>query len=413
MKLRSLVLVTTAVVIVAACGQKAGVRGSSTTGTGTGTGGGTTVAAGDRTGITDQEIVVGLHIPVTGAAAIPQQVVADGAALYFDFINQRGGVNGRKIRLVYEDDHFDANAARQACQKMVEQDHVFLLFGAAGADQIIACARYANGLGIPYFSAGVNQDEVQGLSTYFASSETYPQQSGQIVQIINNRVKKKNLGIVVEDTPSFGDAHNSIVAAARQGGLNVVADDKIDKSADQAQALAEIQRLKAGGADVIYVLLSPIVFLNLTSAAAGQLYSPQWIGPGITNGVDLVAQIGCPGVNGALFLSPFPELDVIDQLDPDYQAAYRSLRGKAGDDIGLGLWGGDRGLAAALQAAGRDLTRQSFIKTLEMGQSYDSHVFPPVAYSPTNHFGSSEMNLLQADCGSKTFKTVVKFASSF
>ena len=113
--------------------------------------------AGDRTGITDTEIVIGIHAPVTGAAPIPQTSFDVGKDVYWKMINDQGGLFGRKVRIVFEDDQFDPRTAVAKCKKMVTEDKVFMLVGGGGADQITACAQYANSVGVPYLSAGVNE----------------------------------------------------------------------------------------------------------------------------------------------------------------------------------------------------------------------------------------------------------------
>jgi len=374
-------------------------------------GGGTAAVAGDRTGITDKEIVIGIHAPVSGAAPFPQTSFSDGAAVYWDWLKDKGGVFGRNVRVVFEDDEFNPATAKRVCQKMVEQDKVFLLIGGGGADQITACANYANSVGVPYLSAGVNEAGLSNIRAYFALSLTYAQQSPMLAQLAKTLGKK--VGIAVADTESFTDAHASIQKAMKSLGLDVVYDEKIPKNASQAEALSVANKMHTSGAEVIYFLASPTTFLNVASAAGGQGYIPKYIGPGITSGLNLVAQVGCPNIGSARFLSPFPQLDVIDKLDPDYQRAYQAKRGKAGDDIGIALWGLAKTLHQMFLAAGKDMTRQSFVQTVESGKKFVSGVYPPVQYSSTNHLGGSQAHLLQADCGSRTYKTAAQFASSF
>ena len=73
---------------------------------------------------------------------------------------------------------------------------------------------------------------------------------------------------------------------------------------------------------------SPTTFLNVAAASAGQGFRPQWIGPGLTSGLNTVAQVGCSAassVDGAIFFSPFPQLDAIiarySRLTRDYADA--------------------------------------------------------------------------------------------
>jgi ABC-type branched-subunit amino acid transport system substrate-binding protein len=395
-------------------GAAGSVAGTPSGGDGTsgsaGSGGGA-APAGDRTGITDKEIVIGIHAPVSGAAPFPQTSFSDGAAVYWDFLKDKGGVFGRNVRVVFEDDEFNPATAKRVCQKMVEQDKVFLLIGGGGADQITACANYANSVGVPYLSAGVNETGLNNIRAYFALSMTYTQQSPMLAQL--GKTLGKKIAIAVADTDSFTDAHASFQKAAKSQGLDIVYDKRIPKSASQAEALAVANDMRASGAEVVYFLASPTTFLNVASAAGGQGYVPKYIGPGITAGLKLVAQVGCPNIGPARFLSPFPQLDVIDKLDPDYQRAYQAQRQKAGDDIGIALWGLAKTLHQMFVAAGKDMTRQSFVQTLEGGKKFESGVYPPVQYSATNHLGGGQAHLLQADCNARDYKTVAQFASSF
>ena len=81
----------------------------------------------DRTGVTPNTIVIGLHAPVTGAAPFPTTSFQEGKDLYFRYINDKGGINGRKVQVVFQDDQYDPSHAQQVCKQMVEQNRVFLL----------------------------------------------------------------------------------------------------------------------------------------------------------------------------------------------------------------------------------------------------------------------------------------------
>ena len=202
----------------------------------------------------------------------------------------------------------------------------------------------------------------------------------------------------------------------QENGLEVVYAERIPKNASQAEALSIANQLRTRGAQTVYFLSSPTTFLNVAAAGAGQGYKPVYIGPGISSGLNIVAQVGC-GANGSVdkakFLSPFPQLDAIDRMDPDFRPAYRQFGGAEPDDIGIALWGLSKKLHAMFDAAGKDMTRQSFVQTLESGKAFETGVYPKVQYSSTNHLGASQMHLLEADCGSGSYKTIAQFASGF
>jgi hypothetical protein len=115
--------------------------------------------------------------------------------------------------------------------------------------------------------------------------------------------------------------------------------------------------------------------------------------------------------NGATFFSPFPGLDKIDAMDPNYQKTYQAQNNTAGDDIGLALWGGEKLLAAQMQAAGKGMTRQSFVSA-SLGKKFSTGVYPDVDYAKSR-FGGTAVHVLKANCGSQKYDTESTFKSSF
>ncbi|MEA3077699.1 MAG: branched-chain amino acid transport system substrate-binding protein [Actinomycetota bacterium] len=400
-----------------------GTGGATGTGTGGTSGGGAAAAKADRTGIDDatKTITIGIHAPVTGAAPIDQKTFDTGKDIYWKFVKDNGGIiGGYNVKVVFRDDQFSPTVARQKCQEMVENDKVFMLIGAAGADQITSCARYAESINVPYLSAGVNTDGLAGLKNYFAVSMTYAQQAPLLAGLIKNKLAKTRVGLAVLDTPDFVDARKAAIAAVQASGGQIVSDQKIPKTAGTNETNATATNLKNDGADVVYVLTSPTIFINLVKSIHAQVnYDPDMVGPGITNGLNLVAQVACPDAAKAQFLSPFPQLDVIKDLDPDYQVSYNKYVGQNGDDIGLALWGINKVLRQMFEAGatdGKELSRQSFLAGIASGKEFKTNVFPPLKYSASNHFGSTQAHLLAAECtppNGPRFRTAAQFASAF
>jgi ABC-type branched-subunit amino acid transport system substrate-binding protein len=425
---RLAIFLIVAALIGAACGQKSGVAGTEvSTGGGGGGGGGEPSDGGDgggggthepgpedTSGVTDDEIVIGVHAPVTGASPIPQQSFDIGKDIYWQFLAQSDpeALGGRKVRVVFRDDEFNPNRAVQVCREMVEQENAFVLVGGGGADQITACAQYAADAGVPYFSAGVNEDGLEDLATYYALSLTYAQQAPLIVARIEDLGFEK-VGVVVTDTPSFQDAHDAFVKAAEDAELDIVADDTINKNASEAEAGAEVQTLKSADAEIVFILSSPLVYLAIAGGARNQNYEPAFIGPGITSGLNQVMEFGCPSVGKGQFFSPFPELDVIGELDPDYLPAYEQFgQGEEPDDIGIALWGLNKGIRLMFDDTGDELGRAALMNAIEEGKTIDTGVYPPAEYSPDEHFGGTGAHLLEADCGAQEYVTEEQFVEA-
>jgi ABC-type branched-subunit amino acid transport system substrate-binding protein len=368
---------------------------------------------GDRTGVNETKIRIGIHAPITGAAPFPQNAFDKGKDVYWKYLADKGGIFGRNVEIVFRDDQFNPARAVQVCREMVEQEKVFLLMGAAGSEQITACARYANSMNVPYLSAGVNEDGLTGLRSYFATSQTYVQQNPLLISYITNKLHKTKLAIVLNNTPALSETGQNVLKLAQAAGLDVVRNSRIGKNASDSELLSEANALRSSGAEVVYLITSPVNFIKLATNGQAQAYSPVYMGPGISNGINIVAEAGCPAIGPAKFLSPFPQLDVIDKLDPDYQKSYQKYNGGKGDDIGLAEWGLSKVVGSMLQAAGKDLSRESFVAALESGKEFATNVYPVVSYTGSVRFGAKSSHLLEADCKSRSFKTIAQFATGF
>jgi ABC-type branched-subunit amino acid transport system substrate-binding protein len=366
----------------------------------------------DQNGVSDKEIVIGVHAPLTGAAPVPQDSIDKAKDLYWRFIAERGGIFGRNVRIVMRDDQFNPSRALTVCRELVEQERVFLLFG-VGTDQVVPCARYASQAGVPYLSTGGGEAAVEGLRTYFGISMSFPQQAPMLAQMIKKAGKAK-VAVLVINTPNYDDTFAALSASAKSQGLAVVRAARISKQASQSEVLAEANNLRTSGAEAVLIAVAPTTFLNLAHAAQGQAYSPLWAGPGMSSGLNLVAEFGCPSIAGARFLSPFPQLDVIDRYDSDYKVAYRKYnKGDEPDDLGLVMWGLEKALHRFLEAAGPDLGRGRLVAAIESGREFSTNIFPPVRFTPGRRFGAAQAHLLEADCANRRWRTLATFASSF
>ncbi|MGH3659341.1 MAG: ABC transporter substrate-binding protein, partial [Micromonosporaceae bacterium] len=383
--------------------------GGSAAGGGAGSGGGGTTsrsggsaaapgaaatAGGDTTGVTDKTITIGLHAPVTGAAAVPQTSFQRAVKVYFDSVNAKGGINGRKVEILFRDDHFDPNTARTECKELAEQEKVFMLIGGAGADQIDACARYAAATGVPYVSGGVHETRpslgsLGSLPTYFAASLTYAQQVPLLARLMGNEFRGKEWGLVVADNDSLNSFYDRALAAGKGVSGEPALARRIPKKTE-ADAPAVATAICTSGADVVVWNASPSSFLNVTKSMGCTV---TFIGPGLTNGLNIVTSAGCPNIAGSMFYSPMPGMDVM-RRNNEFVTAYRRSAGAEPDDIGAAMYGLTKTVGLMLHATGRNLTRESFMATIARVRSFNSGVFPATNYS--SRFGGTAMHLLQA-----------------
>jgi branched-chain amino acid transport system substrate-binding protein len=88
----------------------------------------------EEPGITPDSIMIGAFGPITGPAAYIGLAGRDGANLAIKEINAAGGINGRKLSMTFEDDGHSPTKALAAVKKLIDQDHVFMIFCVAGSN---------------------------------------------------------------------------------------------------------------------------------------------------------------------------------------------------------------------------------------------------------------------------------------
>ena len=377
-------------------------------------------SGGDTTGVTDTVIKIGAHAPITGAAPVPSDSANKGAAVYWRWLERNNvTIHGRRVEVVLRNDNYNPSQAVGVCRQMVEEDEVFLLQGAAGADQIQACARYAASVGVPYLSAGVTEAGLTDLPNYFAVSMTYPDQQPLIADLLKSDLDaadEKN-AIVWFNTTSFQDGHDAFIEAMDDAGLSVDYDRAVPKTAGASEAQAIATELNQRGIDNVNLLLAPVFWLQMLNASGAQAYQPQWLGAGVQFTFDAVATAGCRSgsLDGAKMFSPFPAWVDSNRYDPEFREAVRAIYPEEGDGddfMWLG-WSSAKALHEILLKAGKDLTREKFIYIMERGNFFNG-IGPHLQFSPDDHFGADEVHLSEAKCSQDNrWHTIQDWVSDF
>ena len=114
-------------------------------------------------GVTPTTILIGGTAPLSGEAAA-FGAVAPGAKAYFDYVNSRGGVHGRKIEYRYYDDAYNAAQTVQLTRRLVEEDRVFAVFNAVGTANNLAIRDYLNAQRVPQLYVGDGSQALGGAS---------------------------------------------------------------------------------------------------------------------------------------------------------------------------------------------------------------------------------------------------------
>ena len=209
-------------------------------------------------GITPTTILLGGTAPLTGPAAAYASV-ARGAKTYFDFMNSRGGVAGRKIQYKYLDDGYDPAQTVQDVRQLVEQDKVFAIFNTLGTEVNLAIRDYLNAQKIPQLFAA------SGATTFGRDIAQYPwtigfqpsyQAEGWVLgQYLAKTKKRGKVGVLFQNDDYGKDLLGGFKRGLQRSGVKVVAAQPYEVTESDVQS--QVAKLKASGAGIFAIFATP------------------------------------------------------------------------------------------------------------------------------------------------------------
>lgn len=158
-----LVVTATGALLVAGCEQKK--RDGAAAGSAAPSRAEKTAGGGDTPGVTATEIKIGQTIPYSGPASA-YGVIGKGDVAFFKRVNEKGGINGRKINLISLDDSYSPPKAVELTRQLVENEGVAFIFNSLGTANNSATQRYLNDRKIPQLFVATGADKWGNPSQY-------------------------------------------------------------------------------------------------------------------------------------------------------------------------------------------------------------------------------------------------------
>jgi len=342
-------------------------------------------AMADEQGVTADTIKIGTFGPLTGANYAFGRLTMNGMEVLFDEVNAAGGIHGRKLQLVRVDDQCDPAGAISAVRKLVFEEKVFAIIGGSCSNGVMAAKEDIEEAGIPFvnFAAASNKISAPKVDNIFTSMLTSNLESELQAKYLVELGATK-IAVVAQHDAWGRDRHDTLLPALKARGLEVVADEEL--SMESNDATAQVIRIQSSGADAVVLLSYPkpaSIFLR-DSARLG--FSSTFIGTSvIPDPVAFNELVAVPGATDK-FVTISPSRYSVDSAEA---AEWRGkLLAKFSDDVphSYNLYGITAGQLAksALERAGAELTRQSFIGALRDTKSLEV-TFAPAPLSCETH----------------------------
>jgi branched-chain amino acid transport system substrate-binding protein len=315
-----------------------------------------------------------------------------------DEANEMGGVHGRKIKLLVEDDGYDPKRTVLATQKMVSQDGgVFAIVGRLGTAQNVAAMPLQFEKNVinflPVTAAREMYEPLHKLK--FSSAATYYDQ----MRIAAPRlVKDRNISkpcIIYQD-----DDFGLEVLKGAEAGLKTIGKELVEKTSYKRGATdfsSQVARMKAAGCEM--VVLGTIIRETVGTMAEARKtgFNPVFVGSSAVY-TDLIPRLGGKLTEGlfATMTSQHPYLDAAEQPVRFWANKYRTRNSEDPTVFSVYGYGAMDNFLKVAFKAGPTLTTDGFVKTME------SMTFPRDMFgtaSPNKHLGNQFSRLSQIQDG--------------
>jgi ABC-type branched-subunit amino acid transport system substrate-binding protein len=379
--------------LLAACGSDSKTAASS----GSNSGG---AAAGDRTGVTDTTITISSVGSFSGPyAKIYEAVFNASTATWAAEVNANGGINGRTIVIKKVDDKFSVEGAVAACKEM-QTNGSFAAFTQSLFPEGLDCLDKA---GIPAQNTTISADPSQYQWTHVHGITSNSDEGHSLAQYVggsNGIAKGSTVGLVyVADAPPMAATAAAFKDEAAKLGLSVE-EEKV--ATGQASFTAEVQRLKDAGVQTV-VMTATTEALGVLRDAAAISFAPKWVGQ------YFVADEYSLATGPALFQGVDGRRAWATTDTPAW-TQYLAIVNKNGKTdappttTGMSSYETLVVMQKALELAGKDLTRESFLAAYKKLANLDLGGIPPVTYTDGQVVGAATDFTIQCCQADKTWK---------
>ncbi len=341
-------------------------------------------------GVTPTTIVLGQSAAFTGPAAQLGIQMRDGMKTWIDFVNEQGGVTGRKIQLVTRDDQYESKLAAENTRKLIEEDKVFALIGYVGTPTSQASLPIFTEARVPFVGPFTGAQLLhEPFNRYiFNVRASYNNETDRIVEQLLTTGSKRFAVFYQNDAYGMAGFNGSKLAVSKRGG-EIVATGTVERNTvDVDKAVKEIIPKQPDAVIMISAYRSIAAFVRAAKKTgyAGQFYNVSFVGSKA-----LSDELGKDGVGVAISqVVPFPW----SQKTPVVKE-FHTLAPKAKTDINFSSLEGflvAKIFVEGLRRTGKDLTREKFLAAMEAMENVDVGGFN-VNYSPTTRAGSTYVDL--------------------
>jgi branched-chain amino acid transport system substrate-binding protein len=354
--------------------------------------------AAELRGVTDTEIVIGTITDLSGVTAVQGVNNSDALRMAFDEANAKGGIHGRKIKYIVEDNQYTVPRAVQAMNKLLNNDNVFFTIADGGtpmndANMPVQFAKNVPNV-LPLTAARSMYEPYNRLK--FAQFASYYDEMRSAVKYFAEKRGRKAFCVMYQDSDFGKDVLAGVVAQTEAMGMKIAA-TSAHRPTD-TDFNGAVSKLHDAGCDAVMlgtivrdtnIIVQTARKMNWKADFVGQFAAYDTAVAGLPGG----ATEGFFCMTPALYAYPDDPRPAVQDFARRYKARYGRDPNFHGE---VGYTAGQIALLA-LDRAGKDLTVDSFIKGMESIHGYKDIFGSELSFGPDQHHAST-----------RSFLTVVK-----
>jgi branched-chain amino acid transport system substrate-binding protein len=360
----------------------------------------------EEPGITSDVITIGAFGPITGPAAYIGLAGRDGANLAIKEINAAGGINGRKLSMVFEDDGHSPTKALAAAKKLIDQDHVFMIFCVAGSNGTLGTIDFVRENGRVMF---VSFASAPGVTWPFArnlfrgGTTEVPRYGELYAEYLHDYLKDTKVAILSgrEEYPkNEGDA----LTAQLKNWYQTAPVKRAEFNIGDKDFTPQLLDIQGANPQVIAIFGNPAeAAIAMRQAKELGMNQSFFVGSNMVDqGLLSAAKQSAEGTSGFALIPLLPA-----SSNPEMQAwlakwkqEYPNLPAGRPNTFDLLSYADIYVLADAIKRAGKDLTTDKLIGALETTNEYRvGAIATPRTFTTKHHIGNLRLQAMQVKNG--------------
>lgn len=338
-------------------------------------------------GVSKDKILLGSFLPLQSGLAAGATQMKEGTEAYFRYINDQGGVSGRKIEWIVENDSYNPQQTAAVVKKLVDRDEVFAIVSTLGTVTNLAVLPFLNQRGVPVINpAGGHLDlnkpkdkNVFGILPL--SSEIGESMADYAV----SKLGAKRVAVFFQNDQFGKDQRDGAVAYLKKKDMTSAAEASYVPS--DVDVSAQVVALRQANPDAVILAVIPKHGSLFMKEAQKLGWKPKVIGHN-TMADPVVVDLAGDALEG-IYVNLMTAADTMDRpavkraneilakYSPKTKPGYYPYLGMAGAII----------FVEAAKRAGPELTRAKLIASLEGLGKFEAGVVPPIEWSAKYHGG--------------------------